>query len=99
LIEIVGPVKNLLSLFKADAPVRIFPQPLALARIEVEAHMYNCYTIFTVNARGKCAKTSTGMWLIPKPYILKKLAAFPVSPGGRRGRTGFGGFFSGKPLE
>jgi hypothetical protein len=45
LVEVVGPLKNLPRLLEADTAARIFPQPLALPRIEVEAHMYNSYTL------------------------------------------------------
>lgn len=51
LIEVIGAGKNLLRLLKADATVRIGPQPLTLARIEVKAHSYNSYTISWEKAR------------------------------------------------
>ena len=45
MIEIVGVREDLLRFLEADATERVRPQPLALARIEVKAHMYNSYTI------------------------------------------------------
>ena len=45
MVQIVRSRKNHLRLLEADAPMRIGPQALAFARIEVE-RMYNCYTIF-----------------------------------------------------
>jgi hypothetical protein len=53
LIEVVGPVKYPLRLFKADPTAGILPQSLAFARIEVKTHMYNSYTVARKNASGK----------------------------------------------
>jgi hypothetical protein len=50
LILIVRTRENLLRLFKADPALRIRPQHLAFARIEVEARWYNCYTIIAFEA-------------------------------------------------
>jgi len=47
-VQVVWAGKNFLGFFKADVPPRILPQPLALARIEVEAHLYNSYTTMLI---------------------------------------------------
>jgi hypothetical protein len=44
LIQIIWLPEYFLNLFEPDSTLRILPQPLALARIEVETHWYNCYT-------------------------------------------------------
>src|ERR1700722_3257882 len=43
-IEVVGVRKNLFYLFESDASLRVRPQPLALALIELKSHEYNSYT-------------------------------------------------------
>jgi hypothetical protein len=49
LIEVVRAGENLPSLFKPDSTARVFPQLQAFARIEVEARLYNSYTILLRN--------------------------------------------------
>ncbi|MFZ0303280.1 MAG: hypothetical protein WAL75_11355 [Terracidiphilus sp.] len=44
LVLVIRAEKSLLGFFKADGPLRIFPQSPAFAWIEVKTHIYNSYT-------------------------------------------------------
>jgi hypothetical protein len=60
LMEIVRMSEDLLRLLEADAAERVRPQPLALTRVEVEAHMYNSYTIISGSSTSEIRSAVAG---------------------------------------